>query len=355
MSQLSQPLSVLGLTAYPPSAPSARVRLAQFAPFLAKHDIDLQYQPTLTDAEYSVLASQASPFSKIRVLGRSIDRAARGAPAHDLLLVHRLRLLAPAPGIDPPRRLDAYDLDDALFLGSTAAENRRFGWAKQEPRRALACLRRTRLAIVGNSYLADHARRYARRVEIVPSCVDPAKQPLHEHRPTEIVTVGWIGSRTTAEYLKPLLPVFERVNAQGMRARLVVVGGDIGMRADWLEHRPWSLDGQADDLATFDVGLMPLPDTEWARGKCGYKVLQYFAAGVPAIVSPVGVARDLVGRERGLMATTPGEWQRALIELLDDVAVRRQRGIAARAFVEQKFSYQHWAPELAKLLRSLAE
>jgi hypothetical protein len=168
------------------------------------------------------------------------------------------------------------------------------------------------------------------------------------------VTVGWIGSHTTVSYLEPVLPVISKLNAAGLRVRLVVVGGDTGVRADWIEHRPWTLAGQAQDLAGFDIGIMPLPDSEWTRGKSGYKLLQYFAAGVPAVASPVGVNRELVSEDRGLLATTEDEWTRALTELISDAERRRVNGAAAREFVVRQFSYQRWAPELARLLRTLA-
>jgi glycosyltransferase involved in cell wall biosynthesis len=101
------------------------------------------------------------------------------------------------------------------------------------------------------------------------------------------------------------------------------------------------------------VGIMPLPDNDWSRGKCGYKLLQYFSAGVPAIASPVGVAPSLIGEEHGLTARSADDWKVALESLLGDVEERRERGAAARKFVERNYSYQRWAPELAALFRSL--
>jgi glycosyltransferase involved in cell wall biosynthesis len=348
------PLRILGETAYPLSVASARVRVANFVPFLSRYGVALDYRPTLTDRDYAVVASRASFVRKGIAIAASAARTSRPDPNHDLLLVHRLRLLTPVPGLDPPHRLDAYDIDDALFLGSAAPANHRFRWVKQETRRCIEYMRRARLVVVGNSFLAERAREHARRVEVVPSCVDPERQPLHVHGTPHVVTVGWIGSRTTSEYLKPLMPVFERLNGMRRRVKLVVVGGDLSARATWLEQRPWSLTTEAHDLADFDIGIMPLPDSEWARGKCGYKILQYFSAGVPAVASPVGVSSKLVGRERGLLATTHEEWFVALDRLSNNASEREERGTAARAFVERHYSYSRWAPELAQMLQSLA-
>jgi glycosyltransferase involved in cell wall biosynthesis len=179
------------------------------------------------------------------------------------------------------------------------------------------------------------------------------QQPQHAHHDELPVTVGWIGSPTTSPYLRDVLPVFERLNTTSLKARLVLIGADPTMTAPWIEHRAWSLSTEREDLASFDIGIMPQPDDEWARGKCGYKVLQYFAAGVPAIASPVGVTGELIGTERGLLADTVDDWYRALVALIEDPPQRAEKGAAGRHFVERHYSYQRWAPELASLLRSV--
>jgi glycosyltransferase involved in cell wall biosynthesis len=348
------PLRVLGETAYPLTVASARVRIANFAPFLLPHGVELRYMPARTDREYAVLTSTAPPPRKALMLAAAAARTPRRDSTNARLLVHRLRFPSPLPGLDPPRRLDLYDLDDALFLGSASSANRRFGWAKQEARRCVAYLRRASAVLAGNAFLAARARAYARNVEIVPTCVDPTVQPLRTHAEADIVTIGWIGSLTTSDYLRPVLPAFERLNSQRLSVRLVLVGADARLTAPWIEHRSWSLATERDDLASFDIGIMPLPDTEWVRGKCGYKLLQYFSAGVPAVASPVGVNQALIGADRGLLPASVEEWPAALSRLIDDVDERRERGAAARTFVEREFSYQRWAPELATLIRSAA-
>ncbi len=348
------PLAISAVTAYPASAASARVRVADFAPFLAEYGVDLQHMPMLTTEEYELLSSGANPLRKAMVLAKSAARAAT-MRRPGLLLVQRLILLAPIPALDPPRALDVYDFDDALPVGPAASTSRRLLWLKQEARRATTCMRRARLVVASNATLASQARDHAARVEIVPSCVDPTAQTLRQHADCEELTIGWIGSRTTAPYLMPLLPVVARLNGRGIRAKLVVVGADTGVRAEWIEHRPWSLATQKAEIGKFDVGVMPLPDTAWTRGKAGYKLLQYFAAGVPAIASPVGVNAGLVADDRGIGATTEVEWEHALIELLRDAKQRQERGGSARRFVEDHYSYQRWAPELAAILHSLSD
>jgi glycosyltransferase involved in cell wall biosynthesis len=354
-------LRVTAETAYPASAASARVRLAAFAPHLLGHGVDLRYRPTLTDVEYRTISSAGGPALKALALSRAAARMIGSnvtASRDRALLIHRLRFLTPVPGFEPAMRLGAYDFDDALYLGSILPQNQGFGWLKREAAHWRAYVRRARLVIAGNAHLAARALEHARRVEVVPSCVDPAAQRIRAHGEREVVTIGWIGSRSTSDDLRVVLPVVDRLIQRGLRARLVLIGaGQLGFAAPWLEQRPWSRASEADELATLDIGIMPLPDNEWTRGKCGYKLLQYFSAGVPAVASPVGVNKQIVGgeRERGLLAGTPDEWFSALEELVRDHGARGEMGTAARGFVEREFSYQRWAPELARLLREVSD
>lgn len=347
-------LAILAETAYPMSAPSARVRLASFIPYLRREGIDLEYSPTMGEEDYALISCTGSRIRQSKALVAASLRAARRIRDHDLLMVHRLRLLNPLPGYDPPRQLDVYDFDDAIFLGLTTTANRRFSWLKQESRRWTEYIKRSNLVIAGNSFLADQARNYADHVEVIPSCVNPQQQESRIHEDREIVTLGWIGSPTTSSYLSEVLPAIRRINSSDLRVKLILIGADRRIRAPWIEHREWSPARESREVAKFDVGLMPLPNTDWARGKCGYKLLQYFAAGVPAIASPVGVNIGLIGEERGFLASSQFEWRQAIEWLAANPQERRLRGAAGQSFVQKYYSYDSWAPRLAEILRSVA-
>jgi glycosyltransferase involved in cell wall biosynthesis len=348
-------MRILAETAYPRSTAGPRVRLVQFEPSLSREGVQLTYRPTLTEQEYSVVVSGSSAPRKAAVLSRAMLRLARFRPPEpaDLSLVYRLRFLLPVPRAEPRAEVDVYDFDDALFVGSILDRNRRFGWLKQEAERCRAYLARARCVVAGNAYLASYAKTLNRNVEVVPSCIDPAAYRERRHQNVETPTVGWIGSQSTAAFLHPLFPVFERLNSDRLRARLVIVGADPGIRRPWLEFRPWSESREVDDLAAFDIGVMPMPDNAWTRGKCGYKVLQYFGAGVPAIASPVGVNGELISSGRGRLAETEQEWSAALQELLEDADLRRELGQSGREHARNNYSYERWAPELASLFATL--
>lgn len=342
-------------TAYPDNVASARVRVGNHRSRLLEHGISLDYQPSLTNQEHATLASGASVFAKGRAL-LSAARRARGSrqfDGPDLLMVHRLRFISPLPGYDPPDRLDVYDIDDALHIGTAGEGNRRFSWLKREPKRFRQYVALTRLTIAGNSYLADKVTQLGGTTEVVPSCVDTAAQGVRAHEEVEVPTVGWMGSASTAQYLRPVVESMAQMNSTSTRLRLRVIGGDPGVSAPWIEVQRWSRETEKDALASFDIGVMPIPDTEWAKGKCGYKILQYFSAGVPAIASAVGVNRELVGRERGILVGGDDDWAPALEALACDADARRELGANAREFVEQRYSFNVWSPRLAELLRGL--
>lgn len=348
-------ISVDALTAYPMTAPSSRARLQGHRAPLREVGVDLRVRTMLKEGEYGTISGSGSAIPKAAATVRGILRTASARKEADLTLIHRLLSMVPVPWFDPPRRLDAYDFDDALQFGSRGANNSGASALKREEARWRSYVSRARLVIAGNPYLADAARTAgAKRVEVVPSCVDPSAYTLRIHREVETVTVGWIGSASTAPYLSVVVEAMQQLVNGGIPVRLVAVGAGPDEERPWIETRNWSLERQASDLATFDIGVMPLPDDPWTRGKCGYKLLQYFAAGVPAVSSPVGVAAAMTAPERGRTAATITEWQTAITELALDYRVRAELGVASRRYVEESYSYERWAPEFASMLVDLA-
>jgi len=349
----SSPITVVAESAYPEITAAPRVRVVEMGAHLQSHGVEIDFRPSISNDEYALISRRGFSPAKTVALLRSAARATRSERNFGALtLVHRLRSLVPWPRDDRP--LDVYDFDDALYLGSGSSRQRRLGALKLEARRCINHMSSARLVLAGNHVLADAARQHAKRIEVVPSCVDPALQALREHRDVEVLTLGWIGSATTSSYLRPLLAVIGELHARGWPIRLVLMGASGLIRAPWIEHRPWSLSAERRMLTEVDVGLMPLPDDPWARGKCGYKLLRYFSAGVPAIASPVGVNTELIKGGGGLSASSPADWSAAIAELAGDALTRREIGKRARRFVEREYSYQAWAPRVAALFKELA-
>lgn len=211
------------------------------------------------------------------------------------------------------------------------------------------------LITAGNEYLAAYARQFNPRVTIVPTVVDTERfTPRDAKPPSTEVVVGWIGSPSTSVYLRDLVDVWQAVIGPGT-ARLVLVGsGPIDLGPTPVTVVPWR---EADEIAavqSFDIGVMPLRDDPWSKGKCGFKLIEYMACGVPVVASPVGVNAQIVTHgHNGFLCATPQEWVASLRRLIDDVALRKQLGARARDAAVATWSLKRWAPEVVGLLKEV--
>jgi glycosyltransferase involved in cell wall biosynthesis len=237
-----------------------------------------------------------------------------------------------------------YDFDDALQWD--VGEGGRLRRLAPKSLKTLVAARTATRVVAGNAVLADWASRHARDVLIIPSCVAPdayaAKVDYEVQDPPRLV---WIGSASEEPQLLRIAPALTELHRR-TGARLTVVGapGPTNPRLDHMVDRlPWSEDVQHTFLATADIGLMPLADTPMARGKCGYKLLQYLAAGLPAVASPVGVNSEILERAGMPAATTSDEWFDALADLLAcGTAARARLGQQGRLSVYNHYSYDVW-------------
>jgi glycosyltransferase involved in cell wall biosynthesis len=209
--------------------------------------------------------------------------------------------------------------------------------------------------MAGNSFLAEYAGRYNGRVSVVPTTIDTDAYRPSTRAPNRTPVIGWTGSRTTAPYLEIIRPALERLRRR-TEFKLVVVGADgFAPRGVEVEHRPWRSSTEVQDLTDIDVGVMPLADTEWERGKCALKALQYMALGVPPVVSPVGANRQVVeDGVSGRFAESSEEWETTLHLLLTEPGLRARLGRAARARVEASFSCRVQVPRVATVFREVA-
>jgi len=243
-----------------------------------------------------------------------------------------------------------FDFDDAIWVPYVSPTNRFFSYLKMPWKTKTLC-RIAAATIAGNDYLATFARRFSQQVSIVPSTVS-----LRTYRPaartgSSVPIVGWTGSHSSVQYLESLTPALAALKSR-RPFRLVVVGAEpvslAGVETEW---RPWKAESEVEDISDFDIGLMPLPDEPWARGKCALKAIQYMGVGVPAVVSPVGANADVVVDGRtGFHASATDEWIQAIEKLLDDEPLRARMGESAYRRVAERYSAESQAPRVAHIL-----
>ena len=231
-----------------------------------------------------------------------------------------------------------YDYDDAIFH---MYDEHRLSMIRTVLGRKLApAIGGAKAVLAGSGYLARYAERFNDHVHVVPTVVDmdryiPRPDRSSESRP---FTVGWIGSPSTSEHLDLIAPALSQL-ATETPVKLIATGArPVRMQGVDVEVRPWSEDREVQDLHEADVGVMPLYDRPWTRGKCAFKLIQYMAAGLPTVSSPVGANAEVVTDETGLFAGTTEAWIEALRRLRDSEPLRRRLGQAGRARVIERFS-----------------
>lgn len=343
-------MKVLFLALYPAASASSRYRVRQFLPGLRAAGVDCTLRCAMPESGWgrwrpAALAQVNEAFRRGRQM-RDLGR-------FDRVFVQKSLTAAPFPGmlgpLEPHWNRVVFDIDDAVHLSSPDRLSRFIETVAPagEPQ-AATLMRRARLTLTGNRWLEQETRRLGGKPRYFPTVVDtarfaPAPQPDTCYR------LGWMGSPSTAPFLQPLAPVLQKLEAPA----LLVGAGTFPL---WFpaERVPWSLDSEVAQLQRMSVGLMPQPETDWARGKCGLKALQYMACGRPVIASRFGVALDLIeDGVTGLLADGLDEWM-AAIERLRDPAERARMGEAAREKMVREFSLATWTPRLVNALESLA-
>lgn len=354
-------MKVLLLTRYQRQGASSRMRFMQYLPYIADAGIDVTVSPLFLDAYVAGLQSGRRDAAD---MARSYLRRLRillSCRKYDLLWIEKESLpWLPArfeQALLSARIPYVLDYDDAVFHyydQHRHAPVRRILGGKHA-----ALMRGAALVVAGNAYLADFARLAgAGRVEVVPTAIDLERyDPCAIQGATNCMgppAVGWIGQRATAAFLQPLVPVFDRLAAEGT-GRFIAIGIDTKALGLPMDSIPWSERTEVDSIRNLDVGIMPLVDGPFERGKCGYKLIQYMACGLAVVASPVGVNRQIVKHgENGFLAETPAEWAKALETLLADVDLRQRMGRAGRQVVEREYCTRVTGPRLVELLMGVA-
>lgn len=355
-------MSVLLLTKYACSGASSRYRSFQYIPFLKQAGIDCKISP-LFDDEYLVNRYRNGSGSKLDIVRALLRRvgALFTVRKYDLVVIE-YELLPYFPALF--ERLLSYmgvryvvDYDDALFHQYDQHCN---PLVRKLLRNKIATvMKHAAVVVAGNAYLANYAiQAGVKRVETIPTVIDLDRYPLPTFKSNEegVFTIGWVGSPSTAKYLKAIAPALSAVCGDG-KARLILIGsGSIELPGVEVEVLPWSEKSEVNLIHTFDIGIMPLPDEMWARGKCGFKLIQYMACGLPVIASPVGVNNEIVEQGgNGLLASTTDEWKQAMMQFMADAELRKKMGAAGRRKVEEQYCLQVTAPKLVALLSAVTE
>ena len=359
-------LRVLFLTLYPDTMPSSRLRVYQYLPHLASFEIDAEVWPSLPEPWFSRFYSSSSNLIRFtQCAAEFLNNLVRVMQARRANVVFIQKGISSANllGFDSLlQRLEVpfiFDFDDDI-LGKNIVEFqnpflRRF----QDARQTIKLVTQASTVIAGNSYLKEQALPYNPNIFVIPTPVDTDRFcPRAESREKKETVIGWIGMEIGLANLRLLANVLEQL-AQRYPIRLKIIsrltkGGTFqipGVRVDFVD---WSYQNEVSEMSDFDIGLMPLKDDEWVRGKCGLKLLQYMAMGIPSVASRAGANCEIVDDGvDGYLAGNETEWFDRLSTLIQNYELRKTMGIVARRKVEKSYSLKATIPSLVHVLKKV--
>ena len=333
------------------TSPGQRFRMEQWARHLAEEGLRITFAPFEDEALHAILYQRGHLAQKAALMAAALARRLMllgRAREYDVIYLFReASLIGPAV----VERLLArwgtpmvFDFDDAIWVPYASPANSYLSYLKCFGKTATLC-RISRHVLAGNSYLAAYARRYNRQVTVVPTTIDTADYHVAPPRfSSGLVTIGWTGSYSTVQHLDTLRPALTALRCK-QPFRLMVIGTPAyQLEGVEVQAKPWAAASEVTDLQQFDIGVMPLPDDEWSRGKCGLKLLQCMGVGVPVIGSPVGVNTDIIQEGvNGFLAKSEEDWVKKLALLIENPELRRKIGLAGRKTVDERYSSRHWA------------
>ncbi|QEY59397.1 glycosyltransferase family 4 protein [Pseudomonas sp. C27(2019)] len=349
-------MKVLLLSRYGPLGASSRVRFLQYLPYFSSQGIDMAVKPLFSDAYVQALYSGNSKWKEV-VKGYFYRLFLLfTARKYDLVIIEKeLFPFMPALAERFLRIIRVpylVDYDDAIFHNYDRHKNpvvRRLLGKKID-----TVMRLSSAVTVGNSYLAERANKAgAIKAEIIPTVIDAERYQCQREATPEVITVGWIGTPQTSRYLKPLLPVFESLQKK-YSVRFVAIGANANdFVGTPVEAWPWTEITEVSSIQQLDIGIMPLTDSPWERGKCGYKLIQYMACAIPVVASPVGVNCEIVREgENGMLAGSIDEWSSALDAMLKAGPERlEEMGRVGRKSVDDWYSLNRQKSRFLEVMR----
>jgi glycosyltransferase involved in cell wall biosynthesis len=349
-------MHILFLPRYAPLGASSRYRIWQYMPLFERAGHTVEVRPLLDSGYLTQLYNRGTRGLRWLVKGYARRLLSAIAPRRFDAVICEQEALPYFPGFfESPFRnsgtLLFLDFDDAAHIKYDALR-----FLRHKIPRLMAA---AETVVVGNNYLAQYARQFTQQVCVIPSVVDLSRYPARKNASTrDTIVISWIGIPATSDFLRPLVPVFHKLQQQFPRLAFRFIGTGSSFPADGLkaEFPTWSEQTEATLLGQCDIGIMPMPDTNFTRGKCGLKLIQYMASSLPVVASPVGVNREIIASgENGFLANSGEEWFATLSTLIQNPELRKQFGVAGRARVEERYSlergFEKWSEILERATR----
>ena len=315
---------------------ASKYRVLQYLPYLKEHGV-----------QATVMPFQKGFFDKLKVF-KSVNQ-------YDILFIQRKRFpVLWLKFIRKNAKKIVYDFDDSVMYRNSKAANPE---SNTRVKMFKNMVNASDYVIAGNEYLQKNTTPFTHNVTIIPSPIDMSLYPLKKYsEKNDNITLGWIGATGSIHYLEKMKPVFEALGKKYEDLRLKIIC-NVFFDCDniTVEKKLWSEQEEVADIQSFDIGLMPLMDDPWSHGKCGLKILQCLATGVPVVCSPAGVNKEIVKNGvHGFWANTREEWIEKLEILINDPNRRERMGMEGRKRVIEHYSLEANAPRMLKIFQQLS-
>lgn len=345
-------------------SPGQRYRFEQYFPYLKENGVTCHLANIISEEDDKVLYSHGNYFKKARIALRAYRQRKnelKSISKYDLVVIYREAILTGSTFFEKQLAKSGvpvlFDFDDAIWVKDVSEGNQSISFLKNS-NKIREILPLCAHVTAGNSYLKDFALQYNENVTIIPSTVDTDKYKELESVNTGVVTIGWVGSHTTIKHFETLVPVLVKLKEKyKSKIEFKVIGDPLYHNKELkIDGIPWSNERENQNFNMLDIGVMPLPNDEWTKGKCGMKGLLYMSVNKPAVMSPVGMNTEIIENGvNGFLANSEEEWFEVLSRLIDDKELRKSIGEAGRKTVVNQYSKDAQKDKYLNLYLSLME
>jgi glycosyltransferase involved in cell wall biosynthesis len=330
-------------------APGQRFRFEQYISFLNDYGYETVFFPFINHELNALLYSKGFIFKKVLYLFSSYLKRFRDI--YKIRNYDAVYLFRESCFLGPPifeyiilkiyKRKVIFDFDDAIWLSNVSEANKMWKWLKF-PKKTNFFLKNASVVTAGNNYLAMYAKKFSMNVYVIPTTIDTSYHADNKkHSQKNKIIIGWTGSETTIKYFeREEAMIFNLLKKYSHSIEFRVISNKpSALKHPQISFVEWKKETEIEDVLEFDIGIMPLPNDEWAKGKCGFKGLQYMSLGIPAVVSPVGVNTEIINNGiNGFYAASHIEWNNTLSKLIDDVQLREKIGKEGKKTIEKYYS-----------------
>ena len=347
----------------PGRSPGQRFRFEQYLDYLNSKGIQCDISFLLNEKDDAAFYSHGHYFAKFRILLKSLlirSKDLKRCKDYDLIFIYREAVMFGSAYFE--KRMFrkgcriVLDYDDAIWMMDVSEANKKLKWLKR-PLKTREIISYSRAVFVGNNFLGTYAEAFNKNVKIVPTTIVASSfQRQRQRIDKDSVCLGWTGSYTTLKHFKTAIPFLKiLLEKYGSKIYIKLIS-DEPPQQDEIEIQfcKWNKETEVRDLEEIDIGIMPLPDDDWSKGKCGFKGLQYMALAIPCVLSPVGVNTEIItNNENGFLAATNEEWVEKLSMLIDSIELRAKIGQAGRQTLVEKYSYESWKDRYLQYLEEV--